>query len=349
MIRIEPLAVWDGYTPEWIEGGGAVWLSRGDAIYRAGRLGAAPRRIARAPIEAWRRLATRFDLFKRAFRLAFYSVVPRGDGSLFIAFDRSLLVYQDGEWRRVEGLARPFRILRGCCALANDGSIYFGEYFNNADRGAHVHVYRLPPASHRAEIVHSFAPGEIRHVHGIYLDPVTDHLWICAGDLPSECRVLRSRDRFRSLETVGNGDESWRAVKVLFTDTAIYYATDSEFAPNYIYRIRRDDFVRERVAEIDGPFYYSTDVGGGLAFATTAELCPSQKRPEAVIWSIEEDGAVRDLARYRKDLFALRQLVPYFQAGIVQFPSGRSRAAAAPFSGSGLVGLNSRMFMLMTG
>jgi hypothetical protein len=348
MISIRALAAWDGLVPEWVERDGATWLSRGPSIYRAPELEARPVAVAEVPAPAWKRLVGMSRLARRLLRMSCYNVVPLGDDRLFVAFDTSLLLYQGGRWSAVNGLARPFRVLRGCCALTPEGDLYLGEYFPNNERKEPVNIYRLAAGVTRAEIVWTFAPGEVRHVHGVHRDPIDDALWVLTGDLPSECRIMRTRERFRTLDTIGFGDESWRAIYPVFTDNAIHYATDSEFAANHIYYLERRALERAVVTEIDGPSYYGAQVAGHAVFATTVEMCPSQKAPLAVIWSVDHNRRAEPLAAYRKDLLAIKPMIPLFQAGIVQFAAGPGGASrhAAPFTGSGLTGLNGRMFML---
>ena len=346
MLHIRPLPEWDGFTPQWIEASGAHWLSKGAAIYRAGALGAPPGHVATVPTPKWKRALCRLPYVERVLRFSVYNLIPRSDGSLFVTFAKSLFVWQDGIWHQIEGLAHPFRVLRGCAAQDGNGTIYFGAYFSNADRASKVEIYAIEPGSTRAETVRTFQPGQVRHVHGIHTDPVTGALWSLTGDLPDECRIERSKDGFASTEMIGTGDESWRGIHPQFTQDAIYYATDAEFDQNHIYRIDRASGARTPVTQIDGPSYYGATVGDHVVFATTAELCPSQKGKDAQLWAIGPDGAPQNLRAWRKDLFANRRLMQLGQAGIVQFASSEGPVTEMPFTGTGLKGLNNRMFVL---
>ncbi len=346
MSTIRRLPAWDGLVPEWGEASGAVWLSRGATILRAGGIGEAPRTVATVPLPAARGFASRFTLARRLLRLDCYNVVPLADGRLFVSFDNAMFIVDGARWTEVQGLQRRFRILRGCCALTPEGDLYFGEYFPNRDRAAHVNVYRLAAGSATAEVVHTFAPGVVRHIHGVHWDPFARELWLCAGDFPAECRILRTADGFASMRTVGEGDESWRAIMPLFTSDAVYYATDCEHMANAVYRIDRASGKREKLCAIDGPSYYGCQTADAIAYATTAELCPSQERPEAALWLIENGGRPQQIASYRKDFLALKVLVPFFQAGVVQFPAGNRNGRAVPFTGRGLDSLGGKMMLL---
>jgi len=149
------------------------------------------------------------------------------------------------------------------------------------------------------------------------------------GDLPHECQILKSIDQFNTLDLVGGGDESWRSISPLFTERSIFYATDSEFDQNSIYRIDRVSGERTLVTTIDGPVYYSTSIGHDLFFAVTAENCPSQTSPHASIWHIREiNGGVveaEQLVRFEKDFLDPKIFLP----GTITFPSGPGDESSA--------------------
>ena len=146
---------------------------------------------------------------------------------------------------------RTGRVLRSACALADDGNVYFGEYFQNPEREP-IHVYRYTPGAPKLETVYTFPAGAVRHVHGIYRDPYTSRLWCLTGDRGDECRFLTTDDGFRSVDLVGSGDETWRCVSAQFTRDHVYYGTDAEFQTNHLYRFHRASGDRETLVEIDG-------------------------------------------------------------------------------------------------
>lgn len=348
MFSVRRIPSWDGLVPEWVEAGGTTWLSRGPRIFRADGIGAEPQPVAQVPLPAWKSALSANAYARRLLRLSCYNVMPLTDGRLFVSFDKSVLIFERSRWTEVGGLARPSRILRGGCALTPDGDLFFGEYFSNADRTSTVHVYRLAVGETEARIVRTFAPGEIRHVHGIHYDELDGALWLFAGDHPAECRIIKTHDQFKSIDVVGAGDESWRAIHPVFTPDAVYYATDSEYQRNFIYRVDRASGQRNAITEIDGPSYYGAQVRGRPVFATTVELCPSQRGKDAVIWAIDGKDRAAPIQRFRKDLFASRALIPTFQVGLVMFAATNARLSECPFTGSGLIGLDRRMFAIRT-
>src|SRR5262249_22724453 len=153
---------------------------------------------------------------QRLLRFLFYNVLRIEDGAVFVTFDKQAGIHEEGRFHLLEGLVKPCRVLRGACALDRNGTVYFGEYLLNPERGP-VLVYRRERGTRRVEVVHPFPAGSVRHVHGIYHDPYTGSLWCVTGDGASECRMLRTRDGFATLEEIGAGDETWRCVSLLFT------------------------------------------------------------------------------------------------------------------------------------
>jgi len=224
-------------------------------------------------------------------------------------------VIRNGRVTRLSGLKRPCRILRSGAAADRDGRIYFGEYFGNPEKES-VHIYRYTPGDDRVEVVHTFALGEARHVHGIYRDSFVDSLVCLTGDADIECRILRTRDGFASVETIGSGDESWRAVSALFTENAIYYGTDAEYRTNSIYRYDRMTGERQELGKVSGTVFYSSQLSGAKFFATTAENAPSQIENVAELWCLTDGDELSSVASFPKD----RWHTTLFGFGTIFFP-----------------------------
>jgi len=313
-IALEPALA--HYTVEWAEEG-ELLVSRGNRIYRTASPGAPLAPVATFPAPRWRSVAARFRPAQRLLRFLFYNVVRLPDGSLFATFDDAIGAFSGETFVPIQGLRRPCRVLRGACATGPDGNLYFGEYLSNSDRGA-VHVYRHVPGSREIEVAHRFDAGAIRHVHGIYHDPHGRALWCLTGDRGKECRVAVSRDGFRTLDVVGDGDETWRCVSALFTESGIYYGSDGEFERNHLYRIDRATGRRDVLGELDGPVYYSHAHGNDLFFAVTAELCPSQVGRSATLWHVSPTDQLSRVASFEKDALSVRWFLP----GTLHFPLG---------------------------
>ena len=325
----EPVPELDGYCIEWAQEGFFV-LSRRNELLATDSLASRFKSIGSVDGPVWRSMASRSRVAQRLLRFMYYNVIPFGDGSFFVTFDKSVGIIKDGCFRALRGLDRPFRVLRSACAIAPDGSVYFGEYLDNPERGP-MRIYRLAAGASQAELAYTFEQGSIRHIHGIYFDPHDPALWCVSGDFRHECRILRSTDGFRTVETVGEGDETWRSVSLQFTAEGIYYAMDAEFEPNAIFRIDRRTGQRSRLREVNGPVYYSHAKADDLFFSVTAELCPSQRDRCATLWHLTDNGCDQ-IVSFEKDYLH----VDYFMPGTLHFSGGPGLPDRFWFSGVGL-------------
>jgi hypothetical protein len=321
-----------GFTVEWAEPGNYI-LSRGATLYRTREPKPPFSEVARFPLAPHLRLASRIGLSRRALRLSYYNTVPR-NGALFVTFNRSLALLNDEGTVVVTGFDRPFRVLRSGCALTDDGSIWFGEYVIVRE-AAPLRIYRLPPGSERAEVVHVFPSDFARHIHGVYLDPFDSSLWCLTGDAGSQSHILRSTDGFETSTTIGSGDQTWRAVSAQFRADAIYYATDAWDRQNWIYRIDRASGERTEVAPLDGPVYYSHRVGDDLFFAVAAEGQQPHLSPRATLWHLDSADGCSKVASFDKDVWPVAQ----FQPGTISFPRGPGEGGGFYFSGVALAGI----------
>ncbi len=311
---IEPVPELYGYTVEWAEDGNH-YLSRRNTLYHSPDLKPPFTPVIAIPAPVWKRAAAGFRLAQRLLRFLVTNVVRLQNGELFVTFDKAVGIVRNGKYVELSGLVRPCRVLRSACAVDNRGDIYFGEYLMNDDRSG-IRVYRYRPGSDRLEVAHTFPAGSIKHVHGIYFDRFTDSLFCLTGDDDRECRMLRTDDGFTTVQAVGEGDETWRAVSMLFSESALFYGMDAEFRTNHIYRLDRGTSLRTSLAEVDGTVYYSKQMGGHLFFTTTAENGSNLKARSAAIWNVSPEGTCEEVAKFQKDSWH----GTLFKFGTIHFP-----------------------------
>lgn len=335
--RVREVPALRGFCVEWAAPD-RILLSKRNVLYESeGADLGSMRRLGAVPLPAWRSLAMRARPVQRAARQMFYNVLPLPDGSIFVTYARRIGVFREGIYHCLKGLVRPCRVLRGAAAVTGDGHVFFGEYLDNAERGP-MRIYRYVPGDDGLGVAYTFPPGAIRHVHGIYHDPIDRRLWCLTGDVEREARILTTDDGFRTLKTIGSGDESWRAVSVQFARGAIWYAMDAEFTQNKLFRLDRATGRRSEAGTVDGPVYYSATWRGSLFFAVTAELCPSQEGRSATLWTIRE-GALSRVVSIDKDRWPFI-LLP----GTLHFPAGPGVEEGLYFQGVALKGADARCF-----
>ena len=311
---VEEIPELRGYTVEWAEPGN-YFLSRRNIIFHSSTLKPPFKEFAVIDAPGWKSVASNLRLAQRLLRFMVTNVVPLSNGEVFVTFDKSVGVIRDGKYRSLGGLIRPCRVLRSACAIDDRGSVFFGEYLANNERGE-MRIYKYTPGSDALAVLHTFPARSIKHIHGIYFDEFSGSLICLTGDDENECRMLRTYDDFQTIEVIGEGDETWRAVSVLFSEDSLFYGMDAEFRTNHIYRFDRSTLERRSLGEVSGTVFYSKSLGSDLFFTTTAENAPAQKENVAALWYTNGDTQPLEQIRFKKD----RWNGTLFMFGTIHFP-----------------------------
>ena len=214
-----------------VDSDGTIWASRGRTIVR--RRDGQWQPVSRFPLSlprdffGWNRPMARAS---RADKCNLY-VNSRGR-VLGIRANGVYSLNPDMKLNKLLTIQGDCVLHRGVCE-DNQGWTYFGEYFRNRHR-VPVRIWRFSPELDSYEVAHEFPAGSIRHVHCILRNPFDEEaLWITVGDYANECYVLRTRDRFGSVECIGDGTQTWRAVVLFFMPDHVCWLTDSHLHQNY--------------------------------------------------------------------------------------------------------------------
>ena len=312
---VEPVPELKGYTVEWAEANN-FYLSKQNRLFHSADLKPPFKQIAAIDAPFWKQAASNFRLAQRLLRFMVTNVIPLANGDLFVTFDKTVGIVKNGKFQALKNLQRPCRVLRSACAVTGNGDIFFGEYLANEERGE-MNVYKYAAGSDSLEIVYTFPPNSIRHIHGIYFDEFSDSIFCLTGDEQKECQILQTFDEFQSFNVIGQGDETWRAVSILFTPEAFFYGMDAEFRANHIYKIERDSSEQKSLGEVNGTVFYSKRLGSDLFFTTTAENAPSQTENVAAIWHVGADEKCEKLISFKKD----SHHPTLFMFGTIHFPT----------------------------
>ncbi|MEJ7849623.1 MAG: hypothetical protein WKF92_16185 [Pyrinomonadaceae bacterium] len=313
--KVEEIPELKGYTIEWAEPD-IFYLSRRNILYRSNNLKPPFEKLALIDAPGWKKNASNFRLAQRLLRFMVTNVITLGNGELFVTFDKSVgIVDKQGRYSALKGLVRPCRVLRAACAVDRNGNVFFGEYLANPERGE-MRVYKYKTGSDSLQVIYTFPSNSIKHIHGLYFDEVTDSIFCLTGDDDSECRILQTFDEFQTVNIVGQGDETWRAVSILFDTDNFYYGTDAEFRENQISKVNRATSERTALGCVSGTVFYSKKIGDDLFFTTTAENAPMQKENVAALWHVDANENCEMLASFKKDLWHHT----LFQFGTIHFP-----------------------------
>ena len=279
--------------------GDTIWAARGYALYRS-RAGGAFERVTLL----WPRLGPAWAGFSRTFRDVFryqelVEVMALGDSSLlaFSGGDAYRVDLARGAVERVHAL-RYFGPHRGRGLLphgltrAADGAIYYGEYPTGVLAPSEtVRIWRSRDEGRRWETAHEFAPHAVRHVHAVQWDPIGQALWVATGDRDADCRIGFSRDGGATFTWIGSGNQTFRAVSLLFTPEAVSWVMDSPRVPARLVRWERATHAVSTSAVVfPSPGHYVQALGGEHGVATLAER-------GAALWLVGA-GEPRELASW---------------------------------------------------
>jgi len=196
------------------------------------------------------------------------------------------------------------------------GAIYWGEYFDNAQRGE-VHIYASADAGTTWNVAYTFAKGSIRHIHNIVHDPWANCLWILTGDYGDECRILRASCDLRQIDTVLQGNQQARAVAAIPMEDGLYFSSDTPLESNFIYRLDREGRLSQ-LAAISSSSIYGCRVGMNLFFSTMVEPSEVNRDRNVRIYRGDISENWQPLLQWPKDRWSIR----LFQYGNAFLPDG---------------------------
>lgn len=261
-------------------------------------------------------LLSSFPLSRRLTRAEVTKYYHLNDGS-------ELCIARKGIFRREPNgttFTKTFNVTRGSRPMYlcedNDGSVYFGEYFQNMEKQA-VHVYGSHDHGKTWEIVRTFEDGNINHIHGIYMDPYTKNMWLATGDRENECIIGYTNDGFQTFTEVFRGGQEYRTCILFFYEDFIVFGTDSQYQQNELKKFDRKTLEITHLQDVQGPVIRGLQVGEFAMISTDVEPSDVNKDPNAYVWVTNDGLHWEELCKGRKDI-----LPPMlFQFGVFDLPT----------------------------
>lgn len=264
------------------------------------RLGVLPKSGPQSLMARVRELVARSGVVRRVRRYAGpKGMLVLGSGTMVVFYDR---IYRSEDGGRTfeavpetafPDLPAPFPSSLGFTVGPGD-TVYYGEY-TIADRPNSLRIVRGTDDGRRWEVAHTFAPGDVFHVHSVTYDPFREGYWVATGDDETEPKLLFTSDHFRTLHTVGCCSQDWRMVDLVVTEDALYWGSDdNRFRPG-IFRYDVIADILERVADLDNPSYHAARLADGtLAISSTYEprspFTRNTRPPAATSLWLSSDG-----------------------------------------------------------
>lgn len=306
-VTVEPAAPWQpALQPVWSDETGC-WCTSDHWVFRYEYASGHLRKVFRLPRKQHSILGRTKDVLARSWLrrrfapgVGIDTLVQRTNGDLVLVYDQ-VYWYSPNRHQR-EAQALPFAgqpalasPLRGGAAVhGHSQHVYFGEYLNGHQRD--IRVARVDVNRQRVEVCWTFSRSEIKHVHAIHYDRFRNRLWVCTGDLDHESAFWYTDDEFQTLHRFAGGDQTWRAIAMLFDENGMEWGMDAgKDAPattlNVVYRYEFENCRRRKVAVIGNPVYGALDLLDGRALMQSAfEPGRKQDTPEeASLWIRSEN------------------------------------------------------------
>jgi len=319
----------------WV--GDELYASRGYQLLRSSIRD--PGQIAWQPVAEFhpslrQRLSFTNRFTARLFRDGFHALAVLPSGGIVGAVPGSIVSLRTGttEFCRTHAITRGTRPLH--ITAIPDGSVYWGEYFDNAERDE-VHIYASTDGGITWNIAFTFPKGAVRHVHNIVRDPWENCLWIFTGDYGEECRILRAAYDFSHVDVVMKGNQQARAVAAVVTQEALYFSSDTPLESNYIYRLDRQGALTQ-LAPISSSSIYGCRVGVRIFFSTMVEPSEVNRDREVRLYGVDiaNPQSWEPLLGWKKDALPMG----LFQYGNAFLPDGEN---TTPFLAASTIAVES--------
>jgi len=287
-----------------------VYRSNKNSVFKSIDSGTSWKRILRYSIQGViKKIGYQSRIITRLLRLGVHHYYPSLNNAGII-YDKSTGVVNDG-------VVCPSQPLIGSRPLSleeiNQGFV-FGEYRSNPER-SEINVWQFGV---NKELDSIFKFKEIRHIHGIYKDPYTEQIWITTGDEDNEAAIYCSNDNFKKVEKILYGSQQTRTIKLLFTETYVYFGSDAPHEVNYLYRMHRKSKKVEQLQQVGSSVFHACKVGDWLFFSTAIEPSQVNTTKYSEVWASHNGVDWKCIYKFKKDRLPMR----YFQYGQVFFPSG---------------------------
>jgi hypothetical protein len=130
------------------------------------------------------------------------------------------------------------------------------------------------------DTVYTFPKGSICHIHRVVYDQYDDSILVCTGDRDQEVAVYKTKDEFKTIKPIVQGQQEFRTTSLVPLKNCILYGTDNPKGENFVIAIDRKNNRTERVQKIPGPVLYGCRVGDYVCFATMVE----KSNHEVTLW-----------------------------------------------------------------
>ncbi len=299
--------------------------------------------LGRIPGKTTRHIAGKVRLAARLLRYEVKALVEISPDRLVASVREGLFYYDGTTWNRAHvapcgnrPARSPMRILASAA-----GEVVWGEYGRNMER-SDVAIYRSTDGGATYTPLHTFPPGEVRHIHNVMPHESGQGYWVLAGDYGDEPGIgILSQDG-ETMEWIGRGAQSYRAVHVFDQGDTLLYATDTELETNRVLSLHKETGETRALQTLPGSCLHGCTFGDVLTVSTSVETSPVNPSKDAELWCSRDGENWTRLCTRRKDHW--HNLA--FQFGSLILPTGRAPEGPIVFSAQSLRGWDNQVFQI---
>lgn len=278
-------------------------------------------------------------LSRQLLRVGLHHLLPLKNGNILVTAKRkTFIVSAESKVLNVfHGYQGNKPGHQGVC-LTPLGAIFFAEYLLNPGRDHAINLYRSTDNGMSFQIIKTWEPGDIRHLHFVKWDEYEQCLWLGTGDYGEnnhENRLYKSVDNGESWELIGQGSQDWRAIGVCFTKESLTWGTDAGSCPDTVHFVKmdREKQTLEVLADFEGPCHGCASYADGRAFFSTGVEGGKNEKDKYARLKEYRDGRLVELWKLKKDIWPL-----ILQYGVMRFPLGTDKCSRVVFTTMGLNG-----------
>ncbi len=282
---------------------------------------------------------SRLKLTRRLSRAEITNLYSLNNGECLAIAKRGLFLQKQGGdcFEKTFTMSRGSKPLNIC--VAPSGKLFFGEYFQNIEKQA-VNIYSSEDNAHTWHIAYTFQEGNINHVHGLFLDPYTNRIWVATGDRDNECIIGYTEDEFKTITEVFRGGQEYRTCQLFFYKDFIVFGTDTQYQQNVIKKFDRNTLEITELQKVQGSVIKGGQIGDVAFISTTVEPSDVNTEKWAHLWVTKDGLHWEEKYKAKKDWLP----ATLFQFGTFEFPQyyGIEKLERLYFSGRALKGLDGK-------
>ena len=276
-------------------------------------------------------------LSRQLLRVGLHHLLPLANGNILVTGrKKTYIVSPEGKVLNIfQGYQGNKPGHQGVCVTPS-GTIFFAEYLLNTNRDHAINLYRSTDNGMSFQIVKTWEPGDIRHLHFVKWDEYEQCLWLGTGDYGEnnhENRLYKSMDNGDSWQLIGEGSQDWRAIGICFTKDSLTWGTDAGSCPDTVHFVKMDREKQslEVLADFEGPCHGCASYADGRAFFSTGVEGGENEKDNYARLKEYRDGEIVYLWKLKKDIWPL-----ILQYGVMRFPLGTDKCTRVVFTTMGL-------------